>query len=105
MADEKRKSKRRERSVGAEIAERAREELTEMTGLQAEGVTSLEQAEDGLWHLTVELLELSRVPETDDMLGSYEVELEEDGELLRYRRVRRYTRSQRDQPQPVQQRG
>jgi hypothetical protein len=36
------------------------------------------------------------------MLGSYEVELNEDGEMLGYRRVRRYARSQADLPQPVQ---
>ena len=100
MADQNRKRRRRERSAGAEIAARAREELAEMTGLEAEGVTSLEQAEDGTWRVSVELLELSRVPETDDMLGSYEVELDEDGEMLGYRRVRRYSRSQVDQPQP-----
>ncbi len=101
MADQNRKRKRRERSVGVEIAARAREELAEMTGLEAEGVTALEQEEDGAWRVTVEMLELSRVPETDDMLGSYEVELDEDGEMLGYRRVRRYSRSQADKAQPV----
>jgi hypothetical protein len=100
MADENRKRRRRERSAGAEIAARTRDELAEMTGLEAEAVTALEQGEDGTWHVTVELLELSRFPETDDMLGSYEVELDEDGEMLGYRRVRRYSRSQVDQPQP-----
>ena len=42
----------------------------------------------------MELLELSRVPETDDVLGSYEVEFDENGELLGYRRLRRYARVQ-----------
>jgi hypothetical protein len=102
MADDNRKRERRKRSAGAEIAARAREELAEMTGLEAEGVTSLEQAEDGIWQVTVELLELSRIPATDDMLGSYEVELDEDGEVIGYRRLRRYSRSQADQGQPVQ---
>ncbi len=102
MAEDNRKRKRRERSTGVGIAARAREELSEMTGLEAEGVTALEQEEDGTWRVTVELLELSRVPETDDMLGSYEAELGEDGELIGYRRVRRYSRSQADQSQPVQ---
>jgi Gas vesicle synthesis protein GvpO len=102
MADEKRRRAPRERSFGAELAQRAREELAAITGLKAEGVTSLQQEDDGTWTVTVELLELSRVPETDDMLGSYEVELNEDGEMLGYRRVRRYARSQADLPQPVQ---
>jgi hypothetical protein len=101
MADQDRKRKRRARSAGAEIAARARDELADITGLEAESVTGLEQEGDGTWRVTVELLELSRIPETDDMLGSYEVELDEDGEMLGYRRVRRYSRSQVDHDQPV----
>jgi hypothetical protein len=97
VADEK--GKRRRRSTAAEIATRARDELSEITGLGAEGVTSLERGEDGTWIVTVELLELSRIPETDDVLGSYELELDEDGEILGYRRIRRYARSQADQAQ------
>jgi hypothetical protein len=87
-----RRAKRR--SSGADLAQRARRELSEITGLEAESVTSLERADDGTWKVTVELLELSRIPETDDMLGSYEAELDEDGELLGYKRLRRYSRSQ-----------
>src|SRR5438046_2733316 len=79
---------------GAELAQRARDQLAEITRLKPEGVTSLEQQDDGTWIVTVELLELSRVPETDDVLGSYETEFDETGELLAYRRVRRYPRSQ-----------
>ena len=108
MAEEESRPKRREpdeggssdgkerrstrRRSGAQLAQRARRELSEITGLDAESVTSLERVDDGTWKVTVELLELSRVPETDDMLGSYEVELDETGELLGYRRLRRYTR-------------
>jgi hypothetical protein len=110
VADEKPRRKRREpeqgdssdgkerrstrRASGAQLAQRARRELSEITGLEAESVTSLERAEDGTWKVTVELLELSRIPETDDVLGSYEAELDESGELLGYRRLRRYARSQ-----------
>jgi hypothetical protein len=110
VAEEKPRRKRREpdkadtssgkqrrakrRSSGADLAQRARRELSEITGLEAESVTSLERADDGTWKVTVELLELSRIPETDDMLGSYEAEFDEDGELLGYKRLRRYSRSQ-----------
>jgi Gas vesicle synthesis protein GvpO len=79
---------------GAQLAQRARRDLAEITGLEAESVTSLERSDDGTWRVTVELLELSRIPETDDMLGSYEAELDESGELVGYRRLRRYARSQ-----------
>jgi hypothetical protein len=86
--------RRRQRVGGAKLAQHARNQLAEITGLKPEGVTSLEQQDDGTWVITVELLELSRVPETDDVLGSYETEFDQSGELLGYRRVRRYARSQ-----------
>jgi hypothetical protein len=86
----------RERALsGAQLARQARNELAEITGLKPEAVTSLERSDDGdTWWVTVELLELSRIPETDDLLGSYEAELDGNGELMSYRRVRRYARSQ-----------
>lgn len=100
MADQETKKRgegRPKRSSGSKLAQRAKRELAEITGLEAEAVTSLARAEDGTWKVTVELLELERVPNTDDMLGSYEAELDEDGELLGYRRLRRYARSQADE--------
>ena len=93
---ERRRSKPQGMS-GAKVAARARDELSEITGLEAESVTSLQRGEDGGWTVGVEVLELSRIPNTDDMLGLYEVELDKDGELLGYQRLRRYSRSQADQ--------
>lgn len=92
MADER--GDRSKRPSGAKIAKRARDELAEITGLPAEAVTSLRRADDDTWTVIVELLELERVPDTDDVLGSYEAQLDENGDLLGYRRVRRYPRSQ-----------
>ena len=100
-SDGKPRRPRRSRIPGAKVAQHARRELAEITGLKAEAVTSLEQQDDGTWIVTVELLELSRVPETDDILGSYETELDESGELVGYRRVRRYPRSQAGAEQTV----
>ena len=89
------KRRPRERLSGAQAARQARDELAAITGLKPEAVTSLERSEDGgTWWVTVELLELSRIPETDDLIGSYEAELDQSGELISYRRVRRYARSQ-----------
>lgn len=82
------------RLSGGQLAERARQELAEITGLEPEGVTSLERAGDGTWNVVVELLELERVPPTDDVLGSYEAQLDDNGDLIGYERVERYTRSQ-----------
>jgi hypothetical protein len=82
-----------------QVAQRARRELVEITGLRPEGVTSLERDDDGQWKVTVELLELSRIPNTDDVLGTYEASVDASGELLSYRRVRRYARSRSIQDQ------
>jgi hypothetical protein len=92
----KEKKRRDGASDGAKLARLARDQLSEITELDAEAVTSLSRAEDGTWKVTVELLELERIPNTDDVLGSYEAQLDGDGNLLGYRRVRRYTRSQAD---------
>jgi hypothetical protein len=67
--------------------------------MEAESVSSLHRGEDGKWNVIVEVLELSRVPSTDDVIGSYEVELDEEGELIGYQRIRRYPRSKADDGQ------
>lgn len=66
-------------------------QLSELTGMVAEGVSSFEQTEDG-WSLLVEVLELARIPDTMSLLASYQVDLDPQGQLTGYRRVRRYER-------------
>ena len=46
------------------------------------------------WKVTLEVVELRRIPESTDVLASYEVELDGDGKLLGFERGGRYTRSQ-----------
>lgn len=57
------------------------------------GVTSVAPVDDG-WLVEVEVLEERRIPSSSDLLALYEVELDLDGELLAYRRTRRYPRGQ-----------
>lgn len=73
----------------------AREQLAELTGLTPESVSSFERTEDG-WELSVEVLELSRVPDTMSLLATYSVTLDPHGELTGYKRVRRYERGRAD---------
>jgi len=49
--------------------------------------------------VTLELLELPRIPDTTSLLGTYEATLDADGNLVDARRVRRYPRNQYD---PIQ---
>lgn len=80
------------RKPGArEVAEAAARQLAELTSQEVEAVTGLQRNDDG-WEVDVQVLELRRVPSTTDVLGSYRVELDRDGELMGYRRRQRYVR-------------
>ena len=85
-----------------ELVGRAREQVEELFGKPVEAVSGFGHPEDngGGWTVTLELLELSRIPDTTSLLGTYEATLDADGNLLDARRVRRYPRNQYD---PVQQ--
>ncbi|MFI8164902.1 gas vesicle protein [Streptomyces sp. NPDC086081] len=85
----------RKRPNPMEVLRQARGQLAELTGMEAESVSSFEQTEDG-WALEVEVLELERVPDTMSLMASYQVELDQDGQLTGYRRVRRYERGRSD---------
>ncbi|MFD3505083.1 gas vesicle protein [Streptomyces sp. NPDC058676] len=78
-----------------EVLRQARTQLAELTGMAAENVSSFEQTEDG-WSLEIEVLELSRVPDTMSLMASYQVDLDPQGQLTGYRRVRRYERGRAD---------
>lgn len=76
-----------------ELGEAALTTVEELTGYQPEAVTGLEW--DGeFWQVTVDVLEMARIPNTTDVLGSYVVQLDERGKLRGYRRTGRYQRGQ-----------
>lgn len=97
MATRKQSNRRQDGRNGSvrptEIARAAVGALTELTGRRPETVLGLGKDEDG-WKVSVEVVELSRVPNSTDLLGCYVVTLDDDGELLGYERVRRYQRGQ-----------
>lgn len=74
-----------------EAAEAALREIAELTAKQIEGITGIERTDDG-WSIDVEVVEDRRIPSSTDLLATYETTINEDGELMSYRRVRRYTR-------------
>ena len=76
-----------------ELGEAALTTIEELTGYEPEAVTALEWDGD-LWQVTVDVLELSRIPSTTDVLGSYVVQLDGEGTLHGYRRAWRYGRGQ-----------
>jgi hypothetical protein len=89
----------RRRPSPMEVLRQARAQLAELTGMAAESVSSFEQTEDG-WLLEIEVMELARVPDTMSLMASYQVDLDPDGQLTGYRRVRRYERGRADSHRP-----
>jgi hypothetical protein len=76
-----------------QVVRRAVEQMAQLTGRQIEGVLGLERQDEG-WVVTLEVVELRRIPDSTDVLGSYAVAVDKRGELQEYRRTRRYYRSQ-----------
>jgi hypothetical protein len=79
-----------------EIVREAATQLAVLTGRRPEKVLGLEHEDDDHWRVSFELVELERIPRSTDLLGCYVVEVDEDGELVRYERRRRYQRGQPD---------
>jgi hypothetical protein len=71
------------------------EQLQELLGRAPESVSALKSTEAG-WEADVEVLELERVPETTSVMATYRVTLDDEGDLVEYRRTRRYSRGQID---------
>lgn len=73
----------------------AREQLSALQSRPIESVSGVARTRDG-WVVTLEVVELARIPESTDILATYDVVLDDDANLQRYSRGRRYHRSQAD---------
>ncbi|PXY19060.1 gas vesicle protein GvpO [Prauserella muralis] len=81
--------------AAAEAAELALEHIARLAGKQTVGAVSAEPTDDG-WRVEIEVVEESRIPSSADLLALYEADLDLRGELLAYRRTRRYSRGSGD---------
>jgi hypothetical protein len=73
------------------LAEAALRTVKELTGYEPEAVTGLEWDGDE-WQISVEVLELERIPNTTDVIGTYAVKLDERGALRGFKRTGRHIR-------------
>jgi Gas vesicle synthesis protein GvpO len=69
----------------------ARETIEDLTGYPPEAVSGL-QWDGESWLVTVDVCELERIPSTTDVLATYIVQLDDSGELLGYKRAKRFVR-------------
>ncbi|MFG2826845.1 gas vesicle protein [Streptomyces sp. NPDC048434] len=94
-AARKHQKKTPEKDPGS-VARRAAELLQGLISQRVEGVSAVRRT-DGGWCVEVDVLELARIPDTTSLLATYEVKLDDDGELLEYYRTHRYRRGAADQ--------
>jgi Gas vesicle synthesis protein GvpO len=76
-----------------ELTEAAVSTIADLTGFEPESAAGL-QWDGESWLVTVDVLELARIPNTTDVLASYVVQLDDSGGLLGYKRARRFLRGQ-----------
>lgn len=68
------------------IVNRAKEELSSITGLQPSTVLGIEKEADN-WRVSIEMIEKKSIPDLMDILGNYEVHLDSDGQVLGFNRI------------------
>jgi len=67
------------------LIEKARKELSKLTGLTASSTVGVTKDERG-WNISIEMVEKRSIPDQMDILAFYEVLLDEDGNLLSFER-------------------
>jgi len=70
-----------------EVVDRAKEALHGVMALECSSVSEASKTESG-WRVTIELIERKGIPDTQDLLGVYEVTLDENGHMTGYGRKR-----------------
>ncbi len=74
-----------------EVAERARRQLAEVTGFQPVAAVGSYRDAEG-WHVSVDMLEMARLPDSTDLLGTYAVDLDEEGSMVKFEKKRTHLR-------------
>ena len=69
--------------------------FSQLTTKEPSGITSVEPSDQG-WVVGIEVVEDKRVPSSADVMAIYEAEIDDDENLVSYRRVRSYSRGQGD---------
>lgn len=68
------------------IANKAKEELSVVTGLKSSSVIGVEKDSED-WRVTLEMVEKNSIPDSMDILGIYEVHLDSEGCLKSFNRT------------------
>lgn len=76
-----------------EMAERAKKELSQLTGLLPSSLIGISE-ENGEMVMKLEMVEKKSIPDSQDVLGIYEVKLTPEGTIKQFTRTRLRKRSE-----------
>jgi len=79
-----------------EIVAKAHEHIGTMGKHSKDGITSMSRTNDG-WTLSIEVLERKAIPDTMDILGLYEITMNNEGDLLSLERKKLRKRGDTDE--------
>lgn len=74
-----------------EVTENAVRAVAALLGKPAYSVTGVRRTDDGGWSVLVDVVELERIPRSTNLIGTYRVDVDQDGELVSYERLRRFS--------------
>jgi hypothetical protein len=81
----------------AQAVRQALDQFAALTGRQPEGASGVRRSGEGGWSVLVEVVELERIPSSTSVMATYRVDVDTQGELMSYERLRRYSRGATDE--------
>ncbi len=69
------------------LAERAKEQLAGVTGFKPVAAVGGFKDDEG-WRIVVDMLEMARLPESTDIIGTYVVSLDQEGNMVKFEKKR-----------------
>ena len=69
-----------------DILEKAKKELADLTGFKSPSAVGFKK-EGNDWIATIEVIEKESIPDGMDILGTYEVRVDQNGNIIRYERT------------------
>lgn len=76
----------------SDAQDRAKEAAEDLLEHEFEGIIKVEAATESGWRTVVEVVERSAVPDTQDIIGRYEITLDPTGSVTGYELLERYRR-------------
>ncbi len=77
----------------ASLVEDTKRQMTSITGMECDTISQFDHTDNG-WTMVIDMLEHRSIPRTQDLLSSFEVALDIDGKVTRWKRAGRFTRGQ-----------